>query len=72
MKRPAIILAAAVVGVIALIVYFNTRVPAGITPMNGDPATLAWISLAIAILSLATAVVGLIRELVQLRAAKRD
>ena len=72
MKRPAIIIAAAVIGVIALIVYFTTRTPAGITPMDGAPATIAWISLAIAILSLATAVVGLIQRLVELRAARRD
>ena len=72
MKRPTYIIAAAVIGVIALIVYLNTRVPAGITPMDGDPATINMISLAIAILGLATAVIGLIRELVQLRAKRRD
>jgi hypothetical protein len=72
MKRPAIIIGAAAVGIMALIVYLNTRVPAGITPMDGEPSTIAWISLAIAILSLATAVVGLIQRLVELRAARRD
>jgi protein-S-isoprenylcysteine O-methyltransferase Ste14 len=68
-KRPAYIIGAAVVGVIALFVYFATRAPEGITPMDGETSTaIAWISLAVAALSLATAVVGLIQKLVELRA----
>jgi hypothetical protein len=38
---------------------------------DDSPATIAWISLAIAALSLATAVVGLVQKLVELRAARR-
>ena len=72
MKRPALIIGAAVVCAIALIVYFWTRTAAGIAPMGDDSsATIAWISLAIVALSLATAVVGLIQKLVELRAARR-
>jgi hypothetical protein len=72
MKRPASIIGAAVICVIALIVYFGTRPPGGVTPMDGESsATIAWISLAVAALSLATAVVGLIQKLVELRAGNR-
>jgi hypothetical protein len=68
MKRPAII-GAAVICVIAIVVHFASRTPEGITPMDGESsATIAWISLAVAALSLATAVVGLIEKLVELRA----
>ena len=71
MKRPACIIGAAVICVIALIVYFATRAPGGVTPMGEEvSATITWISLAVAALSLATAVVGLIQKLVELRAAK--
>ena len=73
MKRPAFIIGAAVVCVIAFIVYFATRAPDGVEPMGGDgAATIGWISLAVAFLSLATAVVGLLQKLVELRAGKRD
>jgi hypothetical protein len=72
MKRPALIVGAAVVCAIALMVYLASRPPESIAPMgDNSPATIAWISLAVAALSLATAVVGLIQKLVELRAARR-
>jgi hypothetical protein len=72
MKRPSYIIGAAVICAIAFIIYFATRPPDGVTSMNGDsPATIAWVSLAIAVLSLLTAVVGLIQKFVELRASKR-
>jgi hypothetical protein len=71
MKRPVYIAGAAVISVIALIVYFATLPPGGVTPMGDESsATIPWISLAVAALSLATAVVGLIQKLVELRAGK--
>jgi hypothetical protein len=73
MKRPAYIIGAAVICAIALIVYFATRPPGGVTPMSDESsATIAWISLAIAAVSLATAVVGLIQKLVELCVGKRS
>jgi hypothetical protein len=72
MKRPALIISAAVIFAIALIVHVATRTPDGIAPMGDQSsATIAWISLAVAALSLATAVVGLVQKLVELRALKR-
>jgi hypothetical protein len=72
MKRPAYIIGAAVVSVIAFLVYLETRLPEGLTPMGDQSSTtIAWISLAVAIVSLATTVVGLIQKLIELRAGKR-
>jgi hypothetical protein len=57
---------------IAFIVYFAMRTPTGVTPMGDEgSATIAWISLAVAILTLVTTVVGLIQKLVELRAGNR-
>ena len=70
--RPSYIVGALAVCVTAGFVYFATRTPEGVTPMNGDGSeAIAWISLAVALLSLATAVVGLIQRLVELRASNR-
>ena len=72
MKRPAYITAAAIVCAMAFIVYFAVRPPGSVTPMGDEgSATIAWISLVIATLSLGTAVVGLVQKLVELRATKR-
>ena len=71
MKRPAVIIGGAVICAIAFIVYFAMRTPEGISPMSDESsATIAWISLAVAILTLATTVVGLVQKLVELRAGK--
>ena len=73
MKRPAYIVGAAAIFVIALLVYFTTRPPGDVTAMSDErSATVAWISLAVAALSLASAVVGLIQKLVELRAGRHD
>ena len=71
MKRPAVIIGGAVICAIAFIVYFAMRTPEGISPMGDESsATIARISLAVAILTLATTVVGLIQKLIELRAGK--
>jgi hypothetical protein len=73
MRRPALIIGAAVICVIAFIVYLAMRPSGGVTPMGDESsATVAWTSLAVAALSLGTAVVGLIQKLVELRAARRS
>ena len=71
LRHPSYIFGALAVCVIAGFVYFATRTPEGVTPMNGNgSAAIAWISLAVAILSLATAVVGLLQKLIELRVRK--
>jgi hypothetical protein len=72
MKRTGYIIGAAVICVVALTVYFLTLPPGDITAMGDeDSATIAWISLAVAILSLAAGVVGLVQKLVEFRAINR-
>ena len=71
-KRPVIMVAAIFIGVLALVIYFTYRTPSGIVQVNGDSSdTIAWISLAVAILSFLTALIGFIQKLVELRAADR-
>jgi hypothetical protein len=72
MKRPAVIVGGAVICAIAFIVYFAMRTPAGIAPMGDESsATIAWISLVVAVLTLVTTVVGLLQKLIELRAGQR-
>ena len=71
MRRPAYIIAAAVVCAIAFIVYFVVRPPGGVTPMGDESsATMVSISLATAIVSLVATIVGLIPRLIDLRGGK--
>ena len=70
MKRPAVIIGALIVGVLALIFYVQQMPPEGVEP-KGDEVAVAWISLAVAIVSLLTASVGLIQKFIELRQAAR-
>ena len=70
MKRPAVIIAAAIIGLIGLVGYFWVAPPADVEPMGDDDAlTIAWSSLAVGIVGLATSVVGLIQKLFELHHA---
>jgi hypothetical protein len=71
-----ITIGAALTAVVALVIYFATRTPPGVSPMDGGASeTTAWIALATAFVtgafSLATAVVQLIQKRLELRATKR-
>jgi hypothetical protein len=71
MKRPSYIIGAAIVCAITFIVYFAVRPPRSITPMGDESsATIAWISLAGAIVSLVGTMVGLVQKVIELRADK--
>jgi hypothetical protein len=73
MKRLEYIIGAAAVCVIAFVVYFATRTPEGVAPMNGgSSAIIASISLATAIVSLVGTIVGLVQKLVELRVGKGE
>ena len=67
-KRPIFIVCAAILAGIGVYVYFQYRIPPGVTP-QGDSAdsmeTIAWIGLATGIVSLFTAIVGLITNIVE-------
>lgn len=66
MKRTAFIVGAFLIGVVALIFYFQQLPPEGVEPM-GEEVTIAWISLAVAIISLLTAIIGLIQKIIEAR-----
>ena len=70
MKRTALIVAAFLIGIVALIFYFQSSPPEGVEPM-GDDENSAWISLAVAIISLLTAIVGLIQKIIEMRQTSR-
>jgi hypothetical protein len=71
MKRPVYIVGAAVICVVAFFVYFATRMPEGVAPMDGESsATVNLISLATAIVTLLITILGLVQKLAELRANK--
>jgi hypothetical protein len=73
MKRPTYILGAAIICGVAFILYFAMRPPEGVSPMGDESsATMVWISLATAVVSLVATIVGLIQRLVELRVGKRS
>lgn len=69
MKRTSYIIGAAVVCVIAFIVHFATRTPPGVEVMGDESETVAWVSLATAVLSLIATIVGLVQKAMELRHA---
>ena len=71
MKSPAVIICALLIGVLALLLYAYQRPPEDVEVMSDQPMTLHWLTLAIAILSLLTAVVGLIQKIIELRHSTR-
>lgn len=71
MRRPAVFIGAFVIGILALIIYFQQQPPAGVEPMGDESPMRQWLTLAIGIVSLLTALVGLIQKVIELRAHKR-
>lgn len=71
LKRPMVWgLIALIVGGIALVLYDYYRVPAGLEPMSDSTETLAWLSLATAVVGLLTGIIGLIKAIVEARARR--
>ena len=69
MKRPWLIIGASLIGIGGLFWYRYLEAPSTIaTKSGGDPA-LAWVALAISILSFLTALLGLVQKLIELRRA---
>ena len=66
-KRPIFIVCAAILAGIGGYVYFQYRIPPGVTPQGDSTETIAWIGLATGIVSLFTAIVGLIKNIVELK-----
>ena len=72
LKHPLVIVAAVLIAVIGSVVYYTYRVPAEIVTKSGDTGTIAWVSLATAIASMFTALIGLLQNLLDLRKRKRE
>lgn len=69
MSRRAIIAVAALVAVVAFVVYLQTRPPVGIESMGNEPsAVVSWIALATAVTGLLTALTNLVLALRKSRA----
>ncbi len=71
LKRPTMIVIATLIAVVGLALYFTYRVPPGVAPKSDTVETIAWIALATAVVSMLTAIIGLIQKLLELRASKR-
>ena len=66
-RKPLIIGAAFAITVLSTLVYFQYRIPPGVTPQGNNGETVAWISLATAIVSMITAIVGLLQKVIESR-----
>ncbi len=66
LKKPAVIIGAALVCLIAFGIHWTSRPVPGIET-KGPDETVAWISLAAAIVSLLTSVVGLVMKFLETR-----
>ncbi|CAA6814743.1 MAG: Unknown protein [uncultured Sulfurovum sp.] len=63
LKKGFVILFLLVLSAVMAYVYFEFRVPEGVTPMGDSSETIAWISLFTAIVSLITALIGLVDKI---------
>ena len=70
MKRPIVIVIALIIGLAALWLYYDLQPLPNIETKGEGTPTTAWISLAVSIISLLTALVGLIQRIIEARAAK--
>ena len=71
MNRRIVIVVALAIGLAALWYFFSLQPPAGIETKSGDgDKTIQWVPLATAIVSLLTALVSLIQEVVKARASR--
>jgi hypothetical protein len=53
------------------VLYMTYRVPPGVVPKSDSAVTLAWIGLAASVVSLLTAILGLMQKLIELGSSKR-
>lgn len=60
------------VGIVATILYFQQQPPAGVETMGDESSTMQWLTLAVAVVSLLTSLVGLVQKLIELRVTRRE
>lgn len=66
-RRPLFIGGAFATAVLCTLVYYQYRIPPGVAPQSDNGETIAWISLATAIVSMITAIVGLLQKVLESR-----
>lgn len=71
LKRWKVIVIAMLIAIAGLVLYLKYRVPPGIAPKGDSAETIAWIALATAVVSLLTAIVGLVQKLIELGTSGR-
>lgn len=69
LKRWSVIVGAAIVALVGLWAYFAYRIPPGVEVQSDTSETVAWIGLAIAVVNMLAALVGLVQKLVEMRKA---
>ena len=67
LKKAWVIIGAIILSVAAFSIFDRYRIPSGVTPMGDSGETIAWIALATAIVSMITAIIGLVQKLVEVR-----
>lgn len=70
MKSPVLIGAAILVSLAAFGVYYYVRPSAGIESMGAESTTVAYVSLATAIVTLIVAIIGLIQKIIEARTSR--
>ena len=72
MRRTVVIVAALIIGILALMYYFSLNTPSDIaTKGNGDNTTVQWLALAVSVVSLVTSLVGLLQKVLELRVERK-
>ena len=72
LKKWPFIAGAFAISAIAWWLFFDLRPPPGVEPKGDEALTIAWISLAVAVLTLLTAGLGLLQKLLELRALQQS
>jgi fumarate reductase subunit D len=65
LKKPLVIGLLFILSLILFYLYNLYKIPEGLTPQGDDTQTLAWISFATAVVSMVTALIGLIKQVVE-------
>ena len=67
LNKTWVILSAALLAGAAFFVFDRYREPAGVAAMGDGTETIAWIALATAIVSMITAIIGLVQKILEIR-----
>lgn len=65
LKKTAVIILLVILAIILFYVYDYYKLPEGVEVKSGNQETIAWVSLATSIVSLLTAVVGLVQKILE-------